>query len=287
MKEQRFQYPIDLMARVLEVSRSGYYAWLKAKPSKRTTRHNFLKPLIKQIHIESRKTYGSGKVVDELKSRGIIVGRDQVARLRKAAGLCCVQKAKFKATTNSNHNLPVFDNLLDQAFKMDFPGQAWGADITYIGTDEGWLYLAAVKDFYTKEVVGYAMSNRMTKELVIKAFRKALRYRKPEPDCIMHTDRGSQYCALEYQKMVKAAGLRSSMSRRGNCYDNAPTESIWGTLKTELVYHRKFTTRLEAEAAIREYIEVFYNRIRRHASIGNMAPAVFAQQNYIKRRKAA
>ena len=287
MKEHRFLYPIYLMARVLEVSRSGYYTWVKARPSSRAVRHDLLKPLIEQIHIEGRKTYGGRKVADELKSRGIKVGRDQVARLRKAAGLYCVQKAKFKATTNSNHNLPISDNLLGQDFKMDFPGQAWGADITYIGTDEGWLYLAAVKDFYTKEVVGYAMSNRMTKELVIEALKKALRYRKPAPGCIMHTDRGSQYCALEYQKIVKEAGFRSSMSRRGNCYDNAPAESLWGTLKTELVYQRKFATRLEAEAPIREYIEVFYNRIRRHASIGNMAPAVFAQKTHIERRKAA
>ena len=168
MKEHRFRYPIYLMARVLEVSGSGYYAWVKARPSSRAVRHDLLKPLIERIHIEGRKTYGSRKVADELKSRGIGVGRDQVARLRKAAGLYCVQKAKFKATTDSNHNFPVFDNLLGQNFKMDFPGQAWGADITYIGTE------------------GYAMSDRMTKELVIEAFRKALRYRKPAPGCIMH-----------------------------------------------------------------------------------------------------
>lgn len=290
MKEHRFQYPIDLMARVLEVSRSGYYLWLKALPSNREIRHNRLKSLIEQIHIDSRMTYGSRKVTDELKSHGIEVGRDQVSRLRKEAGLCCVQRRKFKATTNSKHNLPVAPNLLDQNFKTNYPGQVWGADITYITTDEGWLYLAAVKDFHTKEVVGQAMGARMNKELVLEALRKALKCRKPLPDCIMHTDRGSQYCSHNYQKMIEKAGMRASMSRRGNCYDNAPTESLWSTLKTELVYQRKFATRLEAEAAIREYIEVFYNRIRRHASLGNIAPAVFAHkyyQNYIERRKVA
>jgi transposase InsO family protein len=287
MKEHRFRYPVGLMARVLEVSRSGYYAWLNAAASKRTIRHNLLGPIIEQIHIDSRKTYGSRRIVDELKSRGMEIGRDQISRLRKKMGLWCVQKAKFKATTNSDHNLPVAPNLLEQDFTTEAPGQVWGADITYISTGEGWLYLAAVKDFHTKEVVGQAMGDRMTKELVMEALRKALKYRSPMPGCIIHSDRGSQYCASDYQKMIGKAGLRASMSRRGNCYDNAPTESLWSSLKTELVYHKKFLTRLEASAAIREYIEIFYNRIRRHSSIGNVAPAVFADKYYAERRKAA
>jgi putative transposase len=286
MKTYRFRYPIGLMARILEVSHSGYYAWLKAVPSQRAIRHRGLKPLIEKVHIQSRKTYGSRRITAELQEQGHEVGRDQVSRLRKEMGLFCVQKKKFKATTNSDYDLPVAPNLLDQDFTTQGAGEVWGADITYISTDEGWLYLASVKDFHTKEVVGQAMGPRMTKGLVLDALGKALKYRRPLPGCIMHTDRGSQYCSADYRKMVKAAGMRLSMSRRGNCYDNAPTESLWSTLKMELVYQRKFATRMEAEAAIKEYIEIFYNRIRRHSAIGNVAPAVFAQKYFIERRAA-
>ena len=286
MKRQRSRYPVKLMARVLRVSRSGFYAWLKRPPSAREVSDRLLKTQIVKAHERSRRTYGPRRLQTELASHGIIVGRDRINRLRKELGLCCKQRRKFKATTNSLHNLPVKPNLLDQNFLVEEPGTVYGSDITYIPTDEGWLYLAGVKDFCTRELIGHSMGERMTQDLVLRALEKALRYRRPELDCIHHSDRGAQYCSKSYQEAIKAAGMRSSMSRRGNCYDNAPTESFWGALKQELVYHRRFATRAEAKAAIQEYIEVFYNRMRCHSALGNMAPAVFAENLYSERRSA-
>jgi transposase InsO family protein len=201
-------------------------------------------------------------------------------------GLRCIQHRKFKATTNSNHDLPVAPNLLDQVFSEMAPGKVWGTDITYILTDEGWLYLAGVKDFGSREIVGYAMGSSMNKELVQAALKTALRNRTPLPGCIHHSDRGSQYCSKDYRRDIEKAGLHASMSRRGNCYDNAPTESFWGCLKQELIYHRRFATRAAAMAAIQEYIVIFYNRVRRHSSIGNMAPSIYAETYYSERKSA-
>ena len=189
--------------------------------------------------------------------------------------LKCIQHKKFIATTNSNHDLPIAPNLLNQNFKIIEPGIVYGTDITYIPTGEGWLYLAGVKDFGSRELIGYAMSERMTKELVHEALKKAFQYCKPQLRCIHHSGHGSQYCALSYQSFLNDTGLNASMSRRGNCYDNVPTESFWNSLKQELVYQRKFNTRAEAKAAIQEYIEIFYNRIRRHSSLGNIAPVKY------------
>jgi putative transposase len=287
MKEERSNYPVKIMARVLEVSRSGYYAWLKRLPSVRECHDAQMIPLLKEIHDFSRETYGPRRIQSELADKGITLGRDQISRLRKKMGLKCIQHRKFIATTNSNHDLPVAPNLLNQDFNIIEPGIVYGTDITYISTGEGWLYLAGVKDFGSREIIGYAMGDRMTKELVHEALTKALQYRKLKPGCIHHSDRGSQYCALSYQLAVKTAGMRASMSRRGNCYDNAPTESFWGFLKQELVYHRKFVTRAEAKAAIQEYIEVFYNRIRRHSVLGNIAPARYAEAWFLNLKRSA
>jgi len=287
MKKERSNYPVKLMARVLEVSRSGFYAWLCRKPSARKTHDDQMKPYVLGVHEFSRETYGPRRIQSELADNGIILGRDHIARLRTVMGLKCIQQKKFKATTNSNHDLPVAPNLLAQDFSVMEPGMVYGTDITYIFTDEGWLYLAGVKDFGSKEIVGHSMGERMTKELVHEALKKALQYRKSKPGCIHHSDRGSQYCALSYQEAVKAAGMRASMSRRGNCFDNSPTESFWGSLKQELVYHRRFATREEAKAVIQEYIEVFYNRIRRHSSIGNIAPARYAVAWILKQKESA
>lgn len=287
MEAQRQRYPVELMARVLGVSRSGFYGWLSRPPSARSLEDKKLKLLIREVHRWSRQSYGPERIRTELAEQGVTVGRDRIARLRKEMGLRCKQKKKFKATTTSSHALPVAPNLLEQQFAgIRAPGTVYGADITYVWTEEGWLYLAGVKDFATREIIGYAMGERMTVDLVLRAFKKALRYRRPELECLHHSDRGSQYCAKGYQKAVKQAGMRSSMSRKGNCYDNAPTESFWGTLKQELVYQVRFKTRAEAEAAIQEYIEVFYNRIRRHTALGNLAPAVYAETYYEKRRSA-
>jgi len=187
----------------------------------------------------------------------------------------CKQAKKFKATTNSKHNHPVAPNLLNQDFEVAAPNLAWVADITYVATDEGWLYLAGIKDLWNKEIVGYAMSQRMTQDLVGRALFKAVARRRPPKGLIHHSDRGSQYCSKSYQKLMKQFEMQPSMSRKGNCYDNAPMESFFGTLKKELVHHRKYRTRQEAIAESREYIEVFYNRQRRHASLGNLSPAAY------------
>ena len=286
MKAYRRLYPVKLMARVLEVSRSGFYTWLRRGPSRRKTLDCVLKVLIESAHKRSRGTYGPRRLQVELAAENQQVGRDHISRLRKEMGLRCIQKKKFKVTTDSKHQLPVAANLLEQKFSVSVPATVWGSDITYIPTDEGWLYLAGVKDFATREIVGYAMGSRMTTELVQRALSKALQFRKPLPGCIHHSDRGSQYCAAEYRKEVQRAGMIASMSRKGNCYDNAPTESFWGHLKQELVHHRHFQTRYEAIAAVREYIEIFYNRMRRHSALGNTAPSVFAETFYSQRSVA-
>jgi putative transposase len=286
MSRQRHLYPVKLMARVLGVSRSGFYAWLTRSPSPRSENDEKMKPLIRIAHKAGRGTYGPRRIQTELQSTGTFLGRDQIARLRREMGLRCIQKRKFKATTNSAHSLPVLENLLDQQFTVSDPGTEYGTDITYIPTDEGWLYLAGVKDLATKEIIGHSMGSRMTKELTHAALDRAVRNRRPEPGCIHHSDRGSQYCATSYQRVVVALGMRPSMSRKGNCYDNAPVESFWGTLKEELVYHRRFRTRIGAQAAIQEYIEVFYNRTRRHSALGNLTPAAFAENYFSERRSA-
>jgi len=286
MKAYRLLYPVKLMARVLEVSRSGYYAWLTRKPTERRIRDAVLKVLIRCAHTRSRGTYGPRRLQDELAAEGQQVGRDHISRLRKEMGLKCIQHKKFKATTNSRHNLPVVANLLDQKFDVVVPSTVWGTDLTYIATGEGWLYLAGVKDFASREIVGYAMGDRMTTELVRIALKKALHFRKPLPGCIHHSDRGSQYCSHDYRSDIEKAGLLASMSGKGNCYDNAPTESFWGHLKQELVYQRRFATRAEAMAAIQEYIEIFYNRMRRHSALGNTAPSVYAETYFSQRRSA-
>ena len=211
---------------------------------------------------------------------GLEVGLNRIKRLRKKHGIRCKQKRKFKATTDSQHRLPVAPNLLAQDFAVSQPNQVWVADITYIPTDEGWLYLAGIKDLCTKEIVGYAMHERMTHDLVGRALFRAIAAKRPAKGLIHHSDRGSQYCSRNYQKLLKQFGLVPSMSRKGNCYDNAPMESWFGTLKSELTHHQHYRTRHEAIREIVEYIEVFYNRQRRHAKLGNISPAEFERKFY-------
>lgn len=286
MKAWRLEYPVEVMARVLDVSRSGFYAWLERPLSPHALEDERLKVAIRAAHVKTRETYGAKRLQTELHAEGCAVGRDRIARLRREMGICCKQKRKFKATTQPNHDWPVAENLLGQCFEATAPNEVWHTDITYIPTGEGWLYLAGIKDQFTCEIVGYAMGARMTQELVGQALWGAIRYQCPAPGLIHHSDRGSQYCALDYQRLLKQYGLLSSMSGKGNCYDNAPMESFWGSLKNELVHHRRYETRAEAEASIREYIEIFYNRQRRHSRLGNVAPAVFAQ-NFCKQQRAA
>lgn len=278
MKTQRADYPLPLMCRVFEVSKSGYHAWLKRKPSARSLENARLAVAIRAAHNRSRETYGPLRLQPELAADGFKASLGRIKRIRKEWGLRCKQSRKFKATTNSKHTLPVAENRLNQDFAMSRPNQAWVTDLTYIATNEGWLYLAGIKDLYTREIVGYALGSRMTQKLVGQALIRAVKLRRPKPGLIHYSDRGSQYCAHSYQRLLRQFKMQVSMSRKGNCYDNAPMESFWGTLKNELVPHRRYETRAEAIQEITEYIELFYNRQRRHSKLGNLSPAAFAQR---------
>ena len=277
MKSVRLDYPMGLLCRAFGVSRSGFYAWLNRAPSPRVQEDERLKVAIKAVHVQTRETYGPLRVQPELAAQGFEAGRDRIVRLRHELGLRCKQKRKFKATTNSRHDFPVAENLLNQTFEPTRPNEVWVTDITYISTGEGWLYLAGVKDVFTCELVGYAMGARMTQGLTAQALWRAVRHKRPAIGLIHHSDRGSQYCADDYRKLVKQFGMRASMSRKGNCYDNAPMESFWGSLKNELIHHHRYATRADAELAIKEYIEIFYNRQRRHSRLGYVSPAQFAK----------
>jgi transposase InsO family protein len=278
MKEMRLRYCIPQMCRVLGVSPSGYYRWLKGKPSKRAQEEGRLEVEIKAAHKRSRETFGPERLQRELAEHGVKAGVCRIRRIRKKLGIRCKQKKKFKATTDSKHTLPVAKNLLNQQFKAAAPNQIWLTDITYIPTEEGWLYLAGHKDVFTGQIVGYAMGSRMTKNLVSQSLFRAVAAKGPGAGLIHHSDRGSQYCSHEYRKMLDQFHMRASMSGRGDCYDNAPMESFWGTLKNELVHHRRYGTRREAIREISEYIEIFYNRQRRQARLGYLSPAAYERQ---------
>lgn len=263
---------------MLCVSRSGYYAWLRRPESQRKTEDKALSEQIKEIHKESKGEYGSPKVHQELRRRGTRCGRKRVARLMRKDGLKAKTIRKFKATTNSNHSLPVADNLLNRDFSPAAPNKAWVADITYIWTSEGWLYLAVVIDLFSRAVVGWSMSERMTRALVMDAFTLAVKRRNPPPGLIHHSDRGSQYASGDFQSLLAKHRARCSMSRKGNCWDNAPAESFFGLLKRSLVFHSKYETRVQARQSIFNYIERFYNRKRIHSSLGYRTPHEVDQQ---------
>jgi transposase InsO family protein len=214
------------------------------------------------------------------------VGICRIRRIRKKLGLRCKQVKKFKATTDSRHNLPVAENLLEQQFTATEPNQAWVTDLTYVATEEGWLYCAAHKDLFNGEIVGYALGSRITTNLVTRSLLRALKTRRPPRGLIHHSDRGSQYCAREYRALLTQFGMKASMSRKGNCYDNAPMESFWGTLKNELVHHHRYRTREEAIREITEYIEIFYNRQRRQARLGYLSPVAYERRFYVRQAAA-
>lgn len=254
------------------VSRSGYYAWLRRPESQRKADDKALSELIKTIHEESRGEYGSPKIHEELRRRGTRCGRKRVVRLMRKDGLRAKTIRKFKATTNSKHTLPVAENVLNRDFVPTEPNKAWAADITYIWTNEGWLYLAVVIDLFSRAVVGWSMSERMTRSLVIDAFILAVKRRNPAPGLIHHSDRGSQYASDDFQKVLTKYGAICSMSRKGNCWDNAPAESFFASLKRGLVFHNQYQTRAQARQSIFDYIERFYNRKRIHSSLGYRTP---------------
>jgi len=275
MKEHRSVFGVEDMCRVLKVSRSGFYAYLRRGESKREQKDKHLLPYIEAIFEESKETYGPLRIMEKLRSLEIVAGKARIARLMKENNLKLKTQRRFKVTTNSDHKRPVAPNLLQQNFWAEAPDDIWTGDITYIRTGEGWLYLAVVLDVCTRKIVGWSMDKRMKDDLVVNAFKSALQRRSPAKGFIFHSDRGSQYCSKRFMKLVKGVGGRQSMSATGSCYDNAITESFFGTLKRELVHHYRYPTRMAAKRSIFSYIEGFYNLKRLHSSIGYMSPVEY------------
>ena len=269
------EFRVKKMCQVLDVSRSRYYAGKRLCKSSRQLEDERLLEKIREAHKMSRDTYGSPRVTKELRANGILCGKNRIARLMRFHGIAAKMKRRFKITTHSRHNLPVAENLLNRQFAVDRPNKVWLSDITYIQTQEGWLYLSAVLDLFNRQVIGWSMNDRLTQDLVLNALEQALGRRKPESDAIFHSDRGSQYAGHAIRDVLKDHDLVQSMSGTGNCYDNAVMESFFHTLKTEVVYFERYRTRAEARQSIFEYIEVFYNRVRRHSSLGYLSPLEF------------
>jgi len=280
MKTLRLKHPVPLMSRMLDVSISGYYGWRDRPLSQHDREELRLELEIKAADRRTKQTYGAERLQRDLAEHGIRVGVCRIKRIRTRLGIRCKQKRKFKATTYSKHGLPVAENLLNQQFQVVEPNRVWLTDITYVPTDEGWLYLAGHKDLCTHEIVGYAMGERMTKSLVSESLLRAIASKRPAKGLMHHSDRGSQYCSQEYRNLMDHFGIRVSMSGKGNCYDNAPMESFWGMLKQELIYHCRFRTRQDARQTITEYIELFYNRQRLQVKLGFLSPAAYAQKYY-------
>lgn len=268
-----------MMCRLLRVSRSGYYAWRRRPESSRRATDRALMAAIRRVHEESKGVYGSPRVQAALVAEGIPVGRHKVARLMRLARLRGCPKRRFRVTTQRDPSHPVARNRLKQSFSADRPNQVWAADITYISTREGWLYLAVVMDLYSRRIVGWSMSRWISRRIVLNALRMAIHARRPEGPLIHHSDRGGQYTSDDFRDELARHGIECSMSSAGNCYDNAAVESFFGLLKRERVNRVRYRTRDEARADLFDYIEVFYNRKRRHGYLGNISPADFEKQS--------
>ena len=277
IQEHRYEYRIILMCRGLNVSRSGYYAWRDRAESARDRTNRLLVSQIRMVHERFRRVYGSPRITAELRAQGVVCSENRVARLMRWAGLRAKTVKKYRLTTDSRHSLAIAPNLLARQFTVERLNTVWASDITYIWTSQGWLYLAVVLDLCSRQVVGWAMSDRGDEQLILAALHQALRRRRLVDQPLHHSDRGVQYAAGDYRKLLRDNGITCSMSRRGNCWDNAVVESFFATLKKELVRHERFQTKAEAKAKIFEYIEVFYNRVRRHSSLGQISPAQFEQ----------
>lgn len=276
IEEHLGEFPVDAACDTLDVSRSGYYAWLGRPVSVRAARRLELAEKIKAIHQENRGVYGSPRVARALEAEGEKVSENTVAAVMQEHGIRAKTKRKFvPATTDSNHRNPVAQNLLDRQFQADLPDRKWAADMTYIPTDEGWLYLAGVLDLCSRKVVGWSMADHMRAELPADALSMAIARRRPGAGLLHHSDRGVQYACDDYQHLLRSHGMEASMSGKGDCWDNAAMESFWATLKNELVNHEHYATREQAQRSIFEYIEVFYNRKRLHSSIGYQSPEAF------------
>jgi putative transposase len=280
IRELRLDYSVVLLRRMLSISASGYYAWVDRPLSQRAREELRLELEIKAAHRRTRQVYGAEKLQYDLAEHGIKVGVCRIKRIRQKLGIRCKQRRKFKATTDSRHKLPVADNILGQRFTFTAPNKVWTSDITYVPTDEGWLYVAGHKDLFNGDIVGYAMGDRLTRNLVSQSLFRAIETKRPSQGLLHHSDRGSQYCSHDYRNILKQHGFIASMSRKGNCYDNAPMESFWGTLKQELINHRRYRTRQEATQDIIEYIEIFYRRQRRQPRLGFLSPVVYEQRYY-------
>ena len=276
--EHRNAHDVGLMCQALAVSRSGFYAWIDRPPSEQEKESRRLVDRIRVVHAESRRLYGSPRVHADLVEQGETCGRKRVARLMREAGIQARTVRPYRATTQSNHAWPLAPNLLKRRFSAAKLNQVWFADITYVRTWEGWMYLASIEDACSRKVVGWAMGNSLSAELALDALRMALKSRRPGRGLIHHSDRGSQYACDDYRKLLDMHGVKASMSRKGDCWDNAAMESFFHTLKTELVYLEVFRTRKEASLAVFEYIEVYYNRQRRHSTLGYLSPADFERR---------
>lgn len=278
IQQERRWHHLGALCEALGVTRGGYYRWLRRRPSARDLGSSLLLSRIRRVHNESKKTYGSPRIFDQLRDEGVACGKKRVERLMRDNAIKAKQTKRYlPQTTDSQHNLPIASNLLNRQFARQRRDEAWVADITYIPTQEGWLYLAAVMDLFSRKIVGWSVGERMTRHLPLRALHMAKQRRRPSAGLIHHSDRGSQYASADYQRELASDGIVCSMSRKGNCYDNAVMESFFHTLKVEAVHDERFETRRSAFAAISDYIEVFYNRQRRHSSLGGMSPAAFEE----------
>lgn len=277
IEAEKVHFPITVMCRVLRVSRAGFYAWLRRPKSVRATTNGQVLERIQEIHSTSTalEAYGSPRLCVELRAEGVFVSRNRIARLMRRHGLRARQRRRFKSTTKSDHRFAVAENLLDRKFEATEPNTAWVADVTYIRTLQGWVYLAIVVDLFSRAVVGWAMDERIGGALPAKALRMAIDQRRPGPGLIHHSDRGTEYACDAFQQLLAEHGIVCSMSRSGNCWDNAVAESFFASLKLDLDPDRVYVTRAEAQRDVFRYIETFYNRLRRHSSLGHIAPAAF------------
>jgi putative transposase len=274
-------YPVGVLCDVLEVSRSGYYAWSKRPEPARAKSDAQLKAQIAAVHEKSRHTYGSPRVHAALRGKGVRVGKKRVERLMREDGIKAHQKRRFRRTTDSNHTHPIASNILDRQFTVSAPNKVWVTDVTYISTHEGWLYLAAILDLFSRRVVGWATSATNDRALALDALELALRARRPAAGLLHHSDRGSPYASEDYRQALRQRGLVASMSRSGDCWDNAVAESFFATLKTELVDHEHYPTRAAATASIGDYVERFYNPARLHSHLGYKSPIEFELKRQI------
>ena len=275
VKQHRSQYPVLLQCRVLKVTRAGFYKWQRGGVSKRVKKRQKLLEEIKKIHEDSRGNYGSPRIHEELKRKGFHCNHKTVEGIMQENGIRARRKKRFRVTTDSNHKLPVAENVLNRQFQVKEKDQVWVSDITYVDTEEGWLYLAVFIDLYSRKVLGWSMSSWMTAEFVLNAFRMAIGKRGCRVTPLVHSDRGSQYASELLRAELELRSCTQSMSRKGNCWDNAVAESFFSTLKTELVYQEKFKTKKEAEDKIFDYVEIFYNRQRIHSTLNYLTPEEF------------